>query len=186
MSSCPASPSFPSSACGQVSSDVDAEQLYREHAPALFRYLVRFTGDPDEAAEVLQDTFVRLLDRPPWDPRLRKWLFRVATNLAQERRRTQSNRLRLLAREPERVPTASVPMTPDEVLAGKERRDTVRAALAALAERDRVALLMRSEGFSHREIAEALGTTTGSVGTVLNRAMTRLAAALSFNPEAVA
>jgi DNA-directed RNA polymerase specialized sigma24 family protein len=54
----------------------------------------------------------------------------------------------------------------------------VRRALAALSERDRTALLMREEGFSHEEIAAAVGTTTKSVGTVVARALRKLAAEL--------
>ena len=43
---------------------------------------------------------------------------------------------------------------------------------------ERIALLMREEGFVHREIAEAIGTTTGSVGTLLARAIAKAAARL--------
>jgi DNA-directed RNA polymerase specialized sigma24 family protein len=42
---------------------------------------------------------------------------------------------------------------------------------------------MREEGFSHREIAVAVGTTAGSVGTLLARALQRLATHLSAFPE---
>jgi RNA polymerase sigma factor (sigma-70 family) len=58
----------------------------------------------------------------------------------------------------------------------------VRAALAALSERDRTILLMREEGFTHREIADAVGTTTQSVGTLIARALDKMAGALG--PEA--
>jgi DNA-directed RNA polymerase specialized sigma24 family protein len=61
----------------------------------------------------------------------------------------------------------------------------VVAALSALSPKERSAVLMREEGFAHREIAEALGTTTGSVGTLLARALDRLGKALlsSTHPE---
>ena len=66
-----------------------------------------------------------------------------------------------------------------------ERRHAVRAALDALSMKERTALLMREEGCSHREIADAVGTTTGSVGTLLARALDKLAAALPLDPEAL-
>jgi DNA-directed RNA polymerase specialized sigma24 family protein len=44
---------------------------------------------------------------------------------------------------------------------------------------------MREEGFSHREIAQAVGTTTGSVGTMVARALDKLSAALALDAEAV-
>ena len=49
-----------------------------------------------------------------------------------------------------------------------------RKAVDALAERDRLALLMREEGLDYNEIAEALGLSAGSVGTTLSRARRRL------------
>ena len=48
-------------------------------------------------------------------------------------------------------------------------------AIDALAERDRLALLMREEGLDYNEIAEALGLSVGSIGTTLARARRRLA-----------
>jgi DNA-directed RNA polymerase specialized sigma24 family protein len=42
---------------------------------------------------------------------------------------------------------------------------------------------MREEGFTHREIAEAVGTTTGSVGTLIARALDRLAERLPLDQE---
>ena len=39
------------------------EQLYRENAPLIYGYLLRLTGDPGEAEELLQETFVRALTR---------------------------------------------------------------------------------------------------------------------------
>jgi len=59
----------------------------------------------------------------------------------------------------------------------------VRAALDALTEKERTVLLMREEGFAHREIAEAVGTTTGSVGTMIARALDKLAERLPLDPE---
>ena len=50
-----------------------------------------------------------------------------------------------------------------------------RRAIDALAERDRLALLMREEGLDYNEIAEALGLSVGSIGTTLARARRRLA-----------
>lgn len=50
-----------------------------------------------------------------------------------------------------------------------------------LSERDRTVLLMREEGFRHREIADAVGTTTKSVGTMIARALEKLAGELDLD-----
>jgi RNA polymerase sigma-70 factor (ECF subfamily) len=55
-----------------------------------------------------------------------------------------------------------------------EEMALARAALNMLAERDRLALLMREEGLDYAEIAEALGLSAGSIGTTLARARRRL------------
>ena len=57
------------------------------------------------------------------------------------------------------------------------------AALARLKDKERIAVLMREEGFSHREIADAVGTTTGSVGTLLARTLERLAREITLDRE---
>ena len=64
-----------------------------------------------------------------------------------------------------------------------EARRQVRQALAELNEKERSVLLMREEGFAHREIAEAVGTTTKSVGTMIARALEKLAQRLDLDRE---
>jgi RNA polymerase sigma-70 factor (ECF subfamily) len=162
---------------------MDVAQLFAEHHAALFRYLARLTGDADTAADAAQEAFVRLVERPPRPGETRAWLFRVGANAALESARTRTRRLRLLDARPERVPMGDAPLRPDEALDREERRRRVQAALAVLPERDRRMLLMREEGFSHREIAEAVGTTTGSVGTMIARALDRLAAVLPLDED---
>ena len=54
-----------------------------------------------------------------------------------------------------------------------------------LSDKERVAVLMREQGFAHREIADAVGATTGSVGTLLARALERLARSISVDREAL-
>jgi RNA polymerase sigma-70 factor (ECF subfamily) len=163
----------------------DAERLFAAHHAAIYRYLVRLVGDPDAAADAAQEAFVRLIERPPAGSVARAWLYTVATNAALESARTRGRRERLLAAAPADAPVPNESPRPDAYVEGNERRMHVGAALAALTERDRTALLMREEGFSHREIADALGTTTGSVGTVLARALGRLSAALPVAPESL-
>jgi RNA polymerase sigma-70 factor (ECF subfamily) len=162
---------------------VDAERLYREHAPGLFRYLFRFCGDPELAADAVQETFLRLVERKPDEDQLRGWLFRVGTNLVMERGRTQRRRLRLLEENPGRVPYGDVPGDPAEELERKERQREVQEALARLSPRDRMALLMRAEGFTQREIAEAVDMNPKGMGSVLSRAQAKLAAVLRINVE---
>lgn len=151
-----------------------AAELFENHHEALYRYLVRLAGDADLAADAAQEAFVRMLRRGPAGAGERAWLFKVGTNYVLESRRTASRRGRLLDGRLERTMGDS-PRDPHAALEADERRRVVRALLAQLSDKERVAILMREEGFSHREIADAVGTTTGSVGTLLARALERLA-----------
>jgi RNA polymerase sigma factor (sigma-70 family) len=179
-------------------------RLFAAHHASLYRYLVHLTGDADRAADAAQEAFVRLITRGPAsdgpasdapahrasdapalpapatadDDADRAWLFRVATRAALDEARTGARRRRLLGAAPGRAPVADPAPDAHDAVEARERRAHVAGALATLAERDRAALLLRESGFAHREIAEALGTTTGAVGTVLARALPRLAAAL--------
>lgn len=153
-------------------------ELFDAHHDSLFRYLVRLSGDRDLAADAAQEAFVRVLERPPRDGATRAWLFRVGTNVILESRRTAGRRRRLLVAAAERAPIADPPRDPHELAESADARARVLVALAALSPKERSAVLMREEGFAHREIADALGTTTGSIGTLLARAHERLAKVL--------
>ncbi|HEX7051226.1 MAG TPA: sigma-70 family RNA polymerase sigma factor [Longimicrobiales bacterium] len=158
-------------------------RLFAEHHASLFRYLARLTGDPELAADAAQEAFVRLVERPPRPDHVRAWLFTVGTNIAREWARTRGRRLRLLERNPARAPIGEPPPAPDVAAEAEHRRRLVQRALGRLSVRDRTLLLMREEGFRHREIAEAIGTTTGSIGTMIARALDKLAAELRLDEE---
>jgi RNA polymerase sigma factor (sigma-70 family) len=162
---------------------VDVERLFTDHYEGLFRYLVRLTGDPDLAADVAQETFVRLVDRKPDNNGIRAWLYRVATNIVRDESRVRRRRVELLEASPDRVPHGDPALTPDRELDLREKQAVVRAALAVLSVRDRTVLVMREEGYSHQEIAEAVGTTTKSVGSMIARSLRKLANELALKPE---
>ena len=151
---------------------MDFDALYDEVFPPLFRYCQRLTGDADAAEDVAQEAFVRLLDRKVEGerPALRVWLFTVATHLIRDRWRVSTNRKRLLEIHPV---TPSAGPDPETETERRQEVADVRRALDGLAPRDRELLLMREEGFSYREIGEAVGVSATSVGTLIARAQKR-------------
>jgi RNA polymerase sigma factor (sigma-70 family) len=102
----------------------------------------------------------------------------VANNLLRDDRRTAKRRLRLLASQPADATAGASPPEADEKVLADERRAAVRAALAQLSDRDRQMLLLRHEGYSYREIAQAAGVAESSVGTLLIRATSAFHAAI--------
>ena len=156
---------------------MDVGRLFEKEHERLYQYLVRFTGDGELAADAMQEAFLRALERPPSrrdDPRA--WVYTVATNCARHVLRNRARRHGLLRVHRQATPTATPAPPPDEGVEREEARAMVRAALLELSEKDRTVLLMWDEGFKQREIGTAVGIPTGSVGTVLARAMKKLSA----------
>ena len=153
--------------------DDELERLFRTYHAPLVRYLTRRLSDRDWAEEVAQEVFLRALRQDSLTSE-RSWLFAVATNLVRdEARRTarQRRHLQVLA-EQERETVVEMPPTTAE---RAHEQAMARQALESLAEKDRLALLMREEGLNYEEIAGALELSVGSVGTTLARARRRLA-----------
>lgn len=153
----------------------DVERLFRLYHTPLVRYLTRRLGDRDWAEEIAQETFLRALRQETISSE-RSWLFAVATNLVRDDARKQSRQrkhLELLRAEAE-VAQENAEVEPTSMERDEERA-LARQAVESLAERDRLALLMREEGLDYDEIAAALEITRSSVGTTLSRARRRLA-----------
>lgn len=151
---------------------MDFDTTFEAHYPELVRYCSRLTGDGDVAEDVAQESFVRLFDHGVEGTTggIRAWLFKTATHLVRDRYRVDRNRKRLLEENPV-LPTEQD--SPERSLERREERERARAALDALAPRDREILLMRYSGFSYREIADAVDVAATSVGTLLARAERR-------------
>jgi len=101
-------------------------------------------------------------------------LFTVANNLVRDEARRDARRRKhltlLRAEEQERELAEPEPTS----LERAQEAAIARRAVDSLAERDRLALLMREEGLDYTEIAEALDLSVKSIGTTLARARRRL------------
>jgi RNA polymerase sigma-70 factor (ECF subfamily) len=160
-------------------------ELYLLHRGAAYRLAVRYLGDEAEARDVVQDVFVTLLSQPgAFSPKARfsTWLWRVIVNRCLNRR--EKGGFRGGARDAGDADLHAIPedagRSPDAILLRGEAEARVRAAVDALPERQRLAVLLsRFEGHSYEEIASALETSVSSVESLLFRARRALAAALA-------
>ena len=154
----------------------DLDRLFRCYHAQIVRYLTRRLGDRDLADELASETFVRAmryLGEHGSVSSERSWLFAVATNLVRDEARRDIRQRRHL--ELLRAEGAGQVQEPEPTsLERMQEAALARRAVDALAERDRVALLMKEEGLDYHEIATALGLSVGSVGTTLSRARRRL------------
>jgi len=144
--------------------------LYDTHFARVFRCLDRLSGDPALAADLAQETFVRLYKRGSAPDEPAAWLITVALNLLRNAKSTEARRFRLLTPARGAAALADPPADPGETLEAAEAGTRVRAALARLDERDRQLLMLRAEGYRYHELAAALGLNSASVGVLLARA----------------
>ncbi len=144
--------------------------LFDGHFRKLHRYLNRLSSDPDLAADVVQEAFVKLYRRGSLPDAPEAWLISVAMNLLRNAKSTQSRRLRLLTPTRSEGVLADPPPSPDQAVTAGASRQRVRAALERVPERERRMLLLQAEGYRYREIAEALNMNEASVGVLLARA----------------
>lgn len=169
--------------------DAALAELYRRWAARLLRYLERIVKEPAVAEELLQDTFVRVLDaRERYAPEARfsTWLFHIARNLAcNELARSRSRHPHLSADasaagdgeagRPRLVLVAGGPR-PDDATDARREHAQFAAAFATLPERQQSALwLSVVEGHSYEEIAAALGSSVQSIKNLVHRARAGLA-----------
>ena len=148
----------------------DFVELFNGQFPRLYRYLDRACGDPELAADIAQETFVKLYQRGAFPDTPGAWLVTVAMNLLRNAQTMRARRSRLLKVIPDAETFADRPITPAHATESRELTRRVRTALDQMPERERQLLLLRSEGYSYREIAQALDLQEASVGTLLARA----------------
>lgn len=146
------------------------EELFAREFPRLFRFLDRLCGDPDQASDMAQEAFSRLLRRGSMPESPRAWLFTVALNLLRNARVTGARRRRLLSAARSRHVLSDPGPPPDRAVGAERTRSQVRTALDRIPARDRELLLLRAEGMGYREIAGTLALNEASVGTLLARA----------------
>jgi len=147
----------------------------RFRAP-LLAYFLRRTGNPQEAEDLTQETFVRLIGSSTFEnaDEARAFVFRVASNLLRDRARSQTR----LRRFPT-LPLDSVAgdesklvedIDPERVLISRENLTEVLACLDELGERTKnIFILFRLEGMRQKGIAAFYGI---SVSTVEKHVMT--------------
>lgn len=150
------------------------EELFLRHYAGVYGVVLRVVGDPSDAEEVTQDTFMKLHQRPLADnddANVRAWLYRVATNAGFNTVRSRSRRrgwLRKLAGRAEARDRDD--RDPATIVSEWDEAEQVRRNLSQITERQRTALVLRSSGMNYAEIAAAIGVKPGSVGTILARA----------------
>jgi RNA polymerase sigma-70 factor (ECF subfamily) len=153
--------------------------LYDHLRPSLRAYICCLGMSSDQAEDVIQESFLRLVrhrfERDAGD-NLRAWVFRVAHNLSMDVHRSQLRCSYGNDEEPRPVIRERVDPrpSPEQQLLLDERMRRFGDAFAHLTPKQRQCVLLRAEGFRYREIAHTLGISVQRVGELMQRSISLL------------
>jgi RNA polymerase sigma-70 factor (ECF subfamily) len=170
--------------------DAALNDLMDRHAERLFHFLVRSLQNETDAADLAQETFVKIFqNRAKFDPQQKfsTWLFTIANNLVRDRYRWRSRHQQVsLDAENDQTESAlkdtltAVEPHPDQSLQTEERAGEVRKAVAALPDELKQPLILAVyQDLSQAEIATILNCSVKAVETRIYRARQQLRTALA-------
>lgn len=169
------------------------DEIFEHYSPSLLGFLTRMCGDPDDARESLQDTFLniyRYLDGFRGESSLKNWLFRVAVTacLKKKRKRTtlHGNPAEEVSCSEENFPFTWPPRTggesspqwqkdPEELYLDREFRRAMIRGVSAMPYKYKIVINLRDfEGFSTEEVSQILDIKPSTVKVRLHRARLHL------------
>jgi RNA polymerase sigma-70 factor (ECF subfamily) len=163
--------------------ELEFAQLFEEYSAPIYNYVLRMVADPDRAADITQDTFIkayRKLDTVNEASSRRSWLYRIATNTAiddMRRRRMvtpMSDDQPAFANRPDHGPG------PEAQVMAATLDERIQRALMTLRPNHRQCLLLSDlEDMSAQQIGEVMGLSYAAVRTLLCRARGEMRRALS-------
>lgn len=174
-----------------VAGDADAfGELISRHRDRMWAVALRTTGDPEEAADALQDAFIsafRRADQFRGDSAVTTWLHRIVVNACLDRLRRRNVRSSVPLPEDD-IGDAAATATPigrggrpGDPIEAREMQLLISRALAELPESQREAIvLVDVEGYSVEEAAAILDCPAGTVKSRCSRGRARLAESLGF------
>jgi len=162
------------------------------HLDAVYRFALRLSGDSDEAADLVQETYLRAFrgwDQYTRGTRAKSWLFTICRNVFLRQRERHSRHQAVVERHAERDDTlpdpvnpiwASItPNDPEGAFFDAIIDDEILRAIDALPEEYRSVLLLSDvDGLAYQEIADLVEVPVGTVKSRLFRARRRLQEAL--------
>jgi RNA polymerase sigma-70 factor (ECF subfamily) len=144
------------------------QSLYLSHRPALLQYLTRILSSREDAEEIAQDTYLRLMRVPELvhfeGEAARRFIFKTALNLARDRFRSQRVRAHDAHVPYDSLELVSDEPTADEIVDRDAGIEVVKDVLLSLPPRHRRTFLLHMiENLSYRKIALCLGVSTKTV-----------------------
>jgi RNA polymerase sigma-70 factor (ECF subfamily) len=151
------------------------EEIMQRHKREIMRYLLRLSSNPEDAADLFQETWLRAYRAyPRLEPEdsVRPWLYTIASNLWRNRARDSARRARVLVPNEKQLPAADA----------KDHHENegyaavhLRELIAALPAKQQQALHLRYfAGLDYAEIANAIDCSEESARANVSQAMRKL------------
>lgn len=153
------------------------EQVILYYQKPIFNHIYRFTSQKDDAADLTQETFIKLYkNRKFIDPDLnfRAWLYKIATNTVYDWLKKKKRHSEILFAEEDEIET-NVSEAAYYSIETAELMDIEMALEKIKPQYKNVLILYYQQGFDYKEIAEILSTPIGTVKTLMHRAKKSLA-----------
>jgi RNA polymerase sigma-70 factor, ECF subfamily len=157
-------------------------ELYNRYRRRLSHFILKRTGNPERADDVLQETWMRVARHLDWfdtERRFSTWIYTITANLCKNELRNHARSpmvpFRTLESQQDKVSGhlefGDDSMTPDRLFHRRETRRVVEQAVEELSENhQRVFRLREMKGKSYQEVADILGIRLGTVKSRLHRA----------------
>jgi RNA polymerase sigma-70 factor (ECF subfamily) len=153
----------------QAGDETAFEEIYARYSKKIYGFLMRRLGQPDDCAELFQETFLRLhRGRSSYKPEMpfKTWLYTIANNLVRD-----SLRIKMRSRSAqvtEGIENSIERAIPD----GKYKLQSFKEAFASLTDDQREAIVLsRFEGLKYEEISRVTGRSTEAVNQLIQRAL---------------
>lgn len=145
--------------------DPEFEKTYRSYYPKLFRIATKMLQDPESAKDVVQDVFTAYYFAMNNEKVIRdtkNWLVRSTINKGIDYKRKTA-----------RTVTMESPM-PETNESPQDEAPDILNAITHLNEKEQTLVVLYSEGYSYKEIAEMTGRNLSSIGKTLSRIMDKI------------
>jgi len=159
--------------------------LMERHYRRLYRILLGYLRNADDALDAVQETFVRVCEHAPrWnrEAEVAPWLTRIAVNQAIDRLRRRKRRAgdQPIEEHDRDLELSASTLEADRLVYGREIQERLTRALGGLPEGQRAVFVLRHyEQLSLEQIAQALEMNLGTVKSSLHRALHRMRATLA-------
>ncbi len=157
------------------------EALYEQYRVPLLRYVRSMIGNPEDAEDLIQDTFLKAYkalpsfasaSTPATSDAYRHWLFVIARNTLYDALRRRRGKELIPWEQLVSRPAAALQTNVAQFVANA---DLLERLWEQVPERTRRALLLRLEGYSCRQIAQQFQATESSIKSLLWRVQRRFA-----------